>query len=191
VRDETEFVAIGGSGDGKPEEASAAVFLAGDKEDSIAETAPGVRFWAAVVGPQDDADTGFLRGGENFGARAFGMVGIFGMNVDDSAIIFVGAEIGESLAFTGKLETRVVDCLELGWVKSLLGGAALLGLRGGDCQRENDDEEANRSQKTPPSEEAARKRRWGIHGEEDSRRDIKSESRFWDFEALDQPLDWI
>jgi len=113
-----------------------------------------------VVGPHDDADAGFPGGGEDFGARAFGVIGIFGVNMNDRAVIFVGTEVGERFAIAGELEARLVDGFEVLWIETLFGGEALLGL--GDRK----EWEAERKKQA-----SAR----GIHGVKDSNKRFERE----------------
>jgi hypothetical protein len=44
-----------------------------------------------MVGEHDDADFGFFGGFQNFGASAFGVVGILGVDVKDGAEIAIDA----------------------------------------------------------------------------------------------------
>ena len=65
------------------------IFRPGDEQYAIAQAAPGFGFWAAMIGPHDHVDTGFFRCREHFRPRTFGVIGIFGVDVQDGAVIVI------------------------------------------------------------------------------------------------------
>jgi hypothetical protein len=99
------------------------VLGAGDEEDAVAESGPGFRFGAAMVGEHDDADFGFLGGFQNLGASALGVVGVLGVDVEDGSEIAIDAGRGRGDgANFHPFDTLGVDGLEVGGFEALNGG---------------------------------------------------------------------
>jgi hypothetical protein len=65
-----------------------------------------------MIGPEDHAHAGFFGGVEHFRARAFGVIGILRVHVNDRAVIFINAEIGERDALAGETLARLVNRLQ-------------------------------------------------------------------------------
>src|ERR1700689_309486 len=96
----------------------------GDEEHAVAESGPGFGLGTAMVGEHDDADVGFLGRFEDRGASAFGVVGILGMDVEDSTEILIDAGRGRrGGADFHPFDTLRVDGGEMGGIEALDGGA--------------------------------------------------------------------
>ncbi|TMP99157.1 MAG: hypothetical protein E6L09_10095 [Verrucomicrobia bacterium] len=80
-----------GVGIWKPQETRAGVFVACNEQDALPHSAPGIGLGAAVISEHYDADAGFPGRFERLLTGAFGVVGIFCVDVGDGAEVFVDA----------------------------------------------------------------------------------------------------
>ena len=128
----------------------AAILGAGQEEDAVMKSPPGVGDeilgWSVVVGQEDGADAGAPGVGEHFGARPAGVRRIFGVGVEDGAVVVESGERWERLA--GLLDPGHVfvsgfqagECHPLGGGIPGFWSLSLRGHRRG-CQDEAEEEE--------------------------------------------------
>jgi hypothetical protein len=97
-----------------------AILRARQKQYAISKAAPCLGVWSAVVSKKHHTHTRFLRGGQHFLSRAFGMVRVLGVNVNDGSVILINTEIREFDALARETLPGFVYGFKLFWLGPLL-----------------------------------------------------------------------
>jgi hypothetical protein len=136
-----------GRGFGEEEFVSVAVFGAFDEEDAVAEAVPSGCVRAAVVTEEDDLRAGLRGGFQDFGARAEGVFGVLGVDVDGGTVTAVYADLGTGLALAGQGFAGCLDGREAFGLEAFEGRVLAAGLqfRLGSKQADGGGEEQQRA----------------------------------------------